>query len=120
MQEVCKKAGDVFACAHYGPGEGAHAEDPRVILRRRTQRRADAVQAMCALLLPKRFAALSGKPSRPSRFAGQGSCDEVVHHRRPDVKSAQECRSRYADAGRYLSPCKGDRAACFSCTACAV
>ena len=47
VQEACKKAGDVFECAYYGPGEGAHADDPRVVLRRRTVPRAEALQSMC-------------------------------------------------------------------------
>jgi hypothetical protein len=46
VQEVCIKAGDAFACVYYGPGEGAHANDPRVILRRRQMPRDDALQGM--------------------------------------------------------------------------
>lgn len=46
VQEVCKKAGDLFACTYYGPGEGQHSRDPRVVLKRRKIPRGDALQAM--------------------------------------------------------------------------
>ena len=48
VQEVCAKAGDLFECAYYGPGEPPHAEEPRVVLKRRTLSRPDALRAMCA------------------------------------------------------------------------
>lgn len=46
VQEVCKKAGDLFACVYYGPRSGEHSTDPRVILTRRTISREDTLQAM--------------------------------------------------------------------------
>ena len=48
MQEVCEKAGDLFACAYYGPGSGQHAQEPRAVFERRAGPRADAVRAWCA------------------------------------------------------------------------
>ncbi len=46
VQEVCKKAGDLFACTYYGPGSGEHSRDPRVVFKRRSIPREDALQAM--------------------------------------------------------------------------
>ncbi|CAL8460662.1 g192 [Coccomyxa elongata] len=46
VQEVCKKAGDLFACTYYGPGQGQHSRDPRVVLKRRKIPQEDALQAI--------------------------------------------------------------------------
>ncbi len=46
VQEVCEKAGDLFACTYYGPGGEKHSQDPRVVFTRRSTPRIDTVQAL--------------------------------------------------------------------------
>ena len=60
MQEVCAKAGDLFACAYYGPGDSlwSYDNEPRIVLRRRTLARANALRAMCAFASPLQLHAL--------------------------------------------------------------
>ena len=45
MQEVCEKAGNLFACTYYGPGAGEHSQEPRVVFTRRSTPRVDTLQA---------------------------------------------------------------------------
>lgn len=46
VQEVCEKAGNLFACTYYGPGPDNHCNEPRVVFKRRSIPRADTVQTL--------------------------------------------------------------------------
>ena len=46
VQEVCEKAGDLFACTYYGPGDEKHSQEPRVVFTRRTTARKHTLQAL--------------------------------------------------------------------------
>lgn len=46
VQEVCEKAGDLFACTYYGPGHDQHSHEPRAIFKRRTIPRITTLQAL--------------------------------------------------------------------------
>ena len=45
VQEVCEKAGNLFACSYYGPGSEKHSQEPRVVFTRRPLPRIETLQA---------------------------------------------------------------------------